>query len=127
MANNKEKPLLDLSTEKFITYVKIDNTTYGLLYSDELGLTEQGELSGLGRELVKVSKKVDSIETEKKYNKVMASILLIIMPDATRNLIDKLGIVKKYQIIDLYNTEIEALKKKTSQLTKGPRAKKKAR
>jgi len=127
MANNNEKALLELSTDKFIGHIKIDGEAYGLLHGEELGLMQQEEMRGLGKKLIKVSTDLKSEKSEKEYNKVMARILEMIMPDAGPKVINTLSVIKKSQAIEAYNTKAESLKKKTEPLTKGPRAKKKKR
>jgi hypothetical protein len=127
MANNNEKTLLDLSTDKYIGHINIDGNSYGLLHGENLSLLQQSKLQGLGTKLAKISVNVKDEKTEAEYSKIMTHILELIMPAAETKLINKLSVIKKYQAIDAYNTKVESLKKKTNQLTKGPRATKKKR
>ena len=124
---DKEKALLDLSTDQFIGHIKIDGESYGLLHGENLSLMQQQKLQDLGKKLVNLSSKVQNEKTENSYDKVLSDILQLIMPDAGIKLINKLSVIKKYQAIEAYNQKSESLKKKTSQLTKGERAKKKNR
>ena len=112
MATNK--PLLDLSTDKYLGHIVIDEKPYGLLHPDNLSILQQQEMQSLGKQLVKVSASVKVEKDEKKYNKIMLSILLLVMPDAGGELLSKLSITKKYQAVEAYNTAVEELKKKKS-------------
>mgnify|MGYP006865108473 CR=1 FL=1 len=110
MAN--ETALLDLSTDKFIAHINIDGEPYGLIDGDNLSILEQQRLGSMGKKLAKVAADVKTDKEETKYNTLMAEILGLLMPDASKDLIGKLSLVKKYQAINAYNETVESIKKR---------------
>ncbi len=123
MANKKE-PLFDLSTDKYIASGEINGKQYGLLAIDNLSILEQQTLQGKSESLSQIGT-IKTKKDEEEHNETLLEMLCLIIPDATRAILSKLSINKKLKIINAYLEKSGLLKKKTEQLTKGPRAKKK--
>lgn len=126
MANNKTKPLLTLSTEKFIACIEIDGNEYGLLSPGELTPKQQYKMSEAGK-LLSQAGNMKKTGDEERCKKALLEMLLMIMPDANRSLLNKLSVSKSLQIVNAYLKETGMIKKKVMQLKKGTKAKKKKR
>lgn len=121
----EEKLLLDLSTDKYVASIKIDDKKYGLIAIDQLGIIHRERVSALGRKLGEA--KIKTSNDEEKHNGILLDILCLIVPDASRSLLCKLSILKKIEVSNAYMEVSGLVKKKVTPLTPGPRAKKKKR
>lgn len=126
MANKKIKPLLSLSTERFIACIEIDGKEYGLLSSEELTPRQQFEMSEGGRVLSE-NHDMTKAGNEERCNKSLFKMLSLIMPGADKSLVSKLSITKRLKIVNAYMPASGMIKKKVTRLEKGPKAKKKKR
>lgn len=120
-----EKMLLDLSTDKYVASIKIDNEKYGLIVIDQLGIVHRERVSKLGKSLAGAN--IKTAKDEEKHDSVLLEILCLIVPDASRSLLGKLSILKKIDVVNAYMEVSGLVKKKVTQLKPGPRAQKKKR
>lgn len=126
MANITKEPLLDLSVDRFIADIIIDDKQYGLLEIDNLSILQRQKLEEKSLSLTGIEN-IKTAKDEERHNNTLLEMLCLIIPDASRALLSKLSINKKLQVINAYLEVSGLLKKKVKQLAKGPRAKKKAR
>jgi hypothetical protein len=127
MANNKAKEvLLDLSTDKVKARILIDDVSYDLIDINELSIMEREPMTKASQKLAKMSD-ISTPAKEREYNKVITSILSVIIMGDCGKVLKKLSIGKKVDIFTAYADASDLIKKKVKPLTKGKRAKKKQR
>ena len=124
-----KKPLLDLSTDRTGGIVNIEDSgktlPYDLIKVHFLNILQRDRLVALSGALTSASLK--TAKDEKKYDEALLEILCIIIPSASKGLLSKLPLVEKINTVNAYNEESGLVKKNVTQLTQGPKAKKKNR
>ncbi len=112
MANNKQKPLLDISTEKQDNYIQIDKEQITLTDFDSFSVLERKKILELGQSL-KTTVGIENDEDEQAEHKVLNHLFGFIMPNARIDILNKLSVVKKQDILDVYLMASGLLKKNT--------------
>lgn len=103
-------PLLDLSTNHAVAFLKIDGGPYDLISVDCLSILQRQKLIRLGGKLAD-AQEVKTEQEERKYDSILLEMLSIVMPSAPCDLIMKLSIYKKVEAVAAY-MEVSGLSKK---------------
>lgn len=124
-----KEPLLDLSTDKSVGFVNIEDSgktlPYNLIKIGFLSVLQRDRLTALSRTLSSASLK--TAKDEEKYDGVLLDMLRIVIPSASRGLLSKLPLMEKIDTINAYMGKLGLVKKKVTRLTRGPKARKKRR
>ncbi|MCP5004699.1 MAG: hypothetical protein GY941_12290 [Planctomycetes bacterium] len=110
MAENNIKPLLDISTEKQDNYIQIDNAKYDLTDFDSFSVIQRREILRLGQTL-KTTANIESDEDEASGHQTLNKIFGFIMPNVKADILNKLSITKKQDILGIYLESSGLLKK----------------
>jgi len=110
--NNEKVLLLDLSTDSVKAHIKIDGVPYGLYGLDDLSITSRQKLNELGTQLSSVGE-INTVDDEERYNAILQSLLSLVIVEINPEVLQKLSITKKIEIVNAYMEVNGLLKKKT--------------
>ncbi len=115
MDNNKKREkelLLDLSTDTVKAHIKIDDVLYGLVDIADLSITNRLKLIELGNLLAGVGD-IKTDEDEERCNQALQTLLSFIVIDINTDILQKLSIIKKIEIVNAYMDVSDLVKKNT--------------
>ncbi len=112
MDKNEKELLLDLSTDSVKAHIKIDDVPYGLCGLDDLSITSRQKLNELGTQLSSVGE-INTDDDEERYNAILQSLLYLVIIEINPEILQKLSITKKIEIVNAYMEVNGLLKKKT--------------